>query len=168
MQPKYKDAPAYISKYKQCLNKAHSLIRQYASSVMAQATEATLHPKRGPTEEGAISASSSSPDTTFALYYGKYQMSAAKIKPISQMIEERLDVIKEYVQLLDDLQQCYLGERSTIMIPAVDKTINDIQSQHKADHCALIRSACAFLVHICQDEQRLYYQFFTKDSENLT
>lgn len=136
---------------------------------MAQATEATLHPKLCPlvAAEGANSASCLSPDATFALYYGKYQLCAVKIKPFSQMIEERVDIIAEYIQLLDDLQQCYLAERSMIMISAVHKTIHDIQSQHKADHCALVRSACAFLVHICQDEQRLYYQFFTKDCEKL-
>lgn len=138
---------------------------------MAQATEATFHPKFTSTisedEKSSISVLPSS-DTTFALYYGKYQISAAKIKPISQMVEKRVDLIKEYAQLLDDLQQGYLGERSTIMVPAVTKAINDIQSQHKADHCALVRSACAFLVHICQDEQRLYHLFFTKDSEKLT
>ncbi|KAI9586369.1 conserved oligomeric Golgi complex subunit 3 [Glossina fuscipes] len=164
--PSFKESSTFIIKYKQCLNKAISLMRNYVTQVMAQATEATLHPKQPLVS--AVEAANTSPDATFALYYGKYQTSAAKIKRISQMVESRVELCREYANLLGDLQQCYLSERSTIMTPAVDKAIKDIQAQQRGDHCALMRSSCAFLVHICQDEQRLYYQFFAKDSEQLT
>lgn len=133
---------------------------------MSQATEATLHPK--PSAANSGETSSTSPDAAFALYYGKYQTSAAKVKRISHMIESRVEVCPEYANLLAELQQNYLNERSSIMTPAVDKAIKEIKAQHKGDHCALMRSSCAFLVHICQDEQRLYYQFFSIESDQLT
>lgn len=135
---------------------------------MSQATEATLHPKQGVAFGGEADVSITSPDAAFALYYGKYQTSAAKVKRVSQMIDSRINVCPEYKNLLAELQQNYLNERATIMTPAVDKAIKDIKTQHKGDHCSLIRSTCAFLVHICQDEQRLYYQFFARESEQLT
>lgn len=150
--------------------KAVTLVKNYVNTVMSQATEATLHPKQSTTVSGSGGGESSitSPDAAFALYYGKYQTSAAKVKRVSQMIESRVEVCPEYENLLSELQQNYLNERATIMTPAVDKAIKDIKTQHKGDHCALMRSSCAFLVHICQDEQRLYYQFFVKESEQLT
>ncbi|XP_065358672.1 conserved oligomeric Golgi complex subunit 3 [Calliphora vicina] len=168
--PKFKDSPAFIIKYKHCLAKAVTLVKNYVNTVMSQATEATLHPKQNSTVTGSSGheASITSPDAAFALYYGKYQTSAAKVKRVSQMIESRVQVCPEYANLLSELQQNYLNERATIMTPAVDKAIKDIKTQHKGDHCALMRSSCAFLVHICQDEQRLYYQFFAHESEQLT
>lgn len=171
MQPKFKDSPAFIIKYKHCLAKAVSLVKSNVNTVMSQATEATLHPKQvlaNSVNNSGSDLSITSPDAAFALYYGKYQTSAAKVKRISQMIETRIDVCPEYGNLLSELQQNYLNERATIMTPAVDKAIKDIKTHHKGDHCALMRSSCAFLVHICQDEQRLYYQFFSKESEQLT
>lgn len=135
---------------------------------MSQATEATLHPKQGSAIGGNADISIASPDAAFALYYGKYQTSAAKIKRVSQMIESRIDICAEYANLLAELQQNYINERATIMTPAVDKAIKDIKMQYKGDHCSLMRSSCAFLVHIYQDEQRLYYQFFSRESEQLT
>ncbi|XP_013098624.2 conserved oligomeric Golgi complex subunit 3 [Stomoxys calcitrans] len=164
--PKFKDSPAFTVKYKHCLAKAVTLIKNYVNSVMSQATEATLRPKQ--TVSGSSDSVTASPDAAFALYYGKYQTSAAKIKRVSQMIESRVDVCPEYTNLLAELQQNYLNERSTIMTPSVDKAIKEIKAQHKGDHCTLMRSSCSFLVHICQDEQRLYYQFFATESELLT
>ena len=53
------------------------------------------------------------------------------------------------------------------MSAGVDQAIKDLAKKHKGDHCALVRSACAFMVHICQDEHRLFYQFFAKHSAQL-
>lgn len=53
------------------------------------------------------------------------------------------------------------------MCTEVDVAIRDLTGAYKGDHCALVRSACAFLVHVCQDEHRLFYQFFTNASVQL-
>uniref|UniRef100_A0A182T0V0 Conserved oligomeric Golgi complex subunit 3 C-terminal domain-containing protein n=1 Tax=Anopheles maculatus TaxID=74869 RepID=A0A182T0V0_9DIPT len=53
------------------------------------------------------------------------------------------------------------------MRSGVDQAVKDLTKKHKGDHCALVRSACAFMVHICQDEHRLFYQFFAKQSAQL-
>ncbi|XP_030383462.1 conserved oligomeric Golgi complex subunit 3 isoform X2 [Scaptodrosophila lebanonensis] len=161
--PKFKDAAAYNLKYKQCLAKATGLVRNYVYSVINQATEATLHP-RNATGETSLQA----PDAAFALYYGKYQTSAAKVKRVAQLIESRLDHSSEYEQLMTDLQQHYLTMRASVMSPAVNQSIQNVKAAHKGDHCSLTRSACSFLVHVCQDEQRLYYQFFETGAAHLT
>lgn len=145
-------------------------MRNYVCNILSQATETILNPKqtKSALSENAAAAAASSPDTAFALYYGKYQISAVKVKRISEMLESRVDLFREYANLLAELHQHYFNERLSIMTPAVDKAIADIKSHHKGDHCTLTRSACAFLVNICQDEQRLYFQFFIKDSDQLT
>ncbi|KAH8237551.1 hypothetical protein KR038_009186 [Drosophila bunnanda] len=157
--PKFKDAAAYNVKYKQCLAKASGLVRNYVTTVINQATEATLHPKNNMPD---------APDAAFALYYGKYQTAAAKVKRVAQLIESRAEHSNEYGQLMADLQQHYLAQRASVMSPAVNLSIQNVKVAHKGDHCSLTRSACAFLVHVCQDEQRLFYQFFSTGAPHLT
>ncbi|XP_011185725.2 conserved oligomeric Golgi complex subunit 3 [Zeugodacus cucurbitae] len=174
--PKFKDASSYTVKYKHCLAKAVTLIKNYTSVIMSQATAATLHPKQAlPSatantleSEKKTTITNSSPDAAFALYYGKYQTAAVKIKRVAQLVESRLERSAEYEQLLSEMHQNYLNERALIMSPAVNKAILELKAAHKGDHCALTRSACAFLVHVCQDEQRLFFQFFALGSEQLT
>ncbi|TDG44296.1 hypothetical protein AWZ03_009269 [Drosophila navojoa] len=163
--PNFKDATAFNVKYKQCLGKATALVRNYVVNVINQATEATLHPRNNSND-----ASLQAPDAAFALYYGKYQTAAAKVKRVAQLIESRLENSNnsEYNQLMTDLQQHYLAQRASVMSPAVNQSIQNVKSAHKGDHCSLTRSACAFLVHVCQDEQRLYYQFFGTGATHLT
>ncbi|XP_017854764.1 conserved oligomeric Golgi complex subunit 3 [Drosophila busckii] len=163
--PNFKDAATYNVKYKQCLAKATGLVRNYVTNVINQATEATLHPRNASND-----ASLQAPDAAFALYYGKYQTSAAKVKRVAQLIESRLEhsSSSEYEQLMIDLQQHYLAQRASVMSPAVNQSIQNVKAAHKGDHCSLTRSACAFLVHVCQDEQRLFYQFFGSGAAQLT
>ncbi|SPP79839.1 conserved oligomeric Golgi complex subunit 3 [Drosophila guanche] len=163
--PKFKDAATYNVKYRQCLAKASGLVRNYVTGVINQATEATLHPKN--TSADASNALQA-PDAAFALYYGKYQTAAAKVKRVAQLIETRLEHSNDYAQLMTDLQQHYLAQRASVMSPAVNLSIQNVKSAHKGDHCSLTRSACGFLVHVCQDEQRLFYQFFSTGAQYLT
>ncbi|EDV33230.1 uncharacterized protein Dana_GF23417 [Drosophila ananassae] len=163
--PKFKDAASYNVKYKQCLAKASGLVRNYVTSVINQATEATLHPKNNIRD---ASTALQAPDAAFALYYGKYQTAAAKVKRVAHLIEARVENSQEYGQLMADLQQHYLAQRASVMSPAVNSSIQNVKELHKGDHCSLTRSACAFLVHVCQDEQRLYYQFFSTGAPHLT
>ncbi|XP_034666687.1 conserved oligomeric Golgi complex subunit 3 [Drosophila subobscura] len=163
--PKFKDAATYNVKYRQCLGKASGLVRNYVTGVINQATEATLHPKN--TSADASNALQA-PDAAFALYYGKYQTAAAKVKRVAQLIETRLEHSNDYAQLMTDLQQHYLAQRASVMSPAVNLSIQNVKAAHKGDHCSLTRSACGFLVHVCQDEQRLFYQFFSTGAQHLT
>lgn len=87
------------------------------------------------------------------------------------MVEERVGKCPEYDQLLSDIHHNYLSERASIMVPAVDKAFKDLvkvsKANSKGDYCTLMRSACAFLAHVCQDEHRLFYQFFSIESDQL-
>lgn len=90
-----------------------------------------------------------------------------KIKKATQLVEERFRKAPEYENLLSELHQFYFSQRALIMSNGVDSAIKDLCGKHKGDHCALVRAACTFLVHICQDEHRLFYQFFAIQSSQL-
>lgn len=165
--PKFKDTSTYSVKYKQCLLKAIQMMKNYVIQVLTAATEQVLQPKSNSNKD-AVKISDKSSEAAFALYYGKFQASSMKIRKIIKLVEERYQKNAEYENLLSELHQFYLSQRALIMSSGVDNAIKDLCVKHKGDHCALTRSSCTFLVHICQDEHRLFYQFFNIQSSQLT
>lgn len=163
VNPGFSEAFAYGVKYRNCLSKATQMMRNYVGNILTNATAQIVGPQQR-SEAGMEQGS----EATFALYYGKFQASAPRVKRITGMIEGRLDRSVEYEQLLAALHQQFLANRATIMSSGVEQAIRDLSKKHKGDHCALVRSACAFMVHVCQDEHRLFFQFFTNSSPQLT
>lgn len=162
--PTYKEAAIYRSKYKQCLNKAGALIKSYVIQVLTQATDQIVSVSAPEAGGGEISS-----DAIFALYYGKFQGSGPKIKKISAIVEgRRLQENPEYEQLHSDMINLYFSYRANVMRSAVEQALTNLTSSYNRDHCALIRTSSSFLVHVCQDEHRLYYQFFAVLNSQLT
>uniref|UniRef100_A0A4W6CNE8 Conserved oligomeric Golgi complex subunit 3 n=1 Tax=Lates calcarifer TaxID=8187 RepID=A0A4W6CNE8_LATCA len=88
-------------------------------------------------------------------------------RSLIEQIEQRAEKIPEYHQLLDEIHQCYLDQREQLLSPSITSTITDLTNQNSKDHCALVRSGCAFMVHVCQDEHQLYNEFFSKPTPKL-
>uniref|UniRef100_A0A3Q1FQT1 Conserved oligomeric Golgi complex subunit 3 n=1 Tax=Acanthochromis polyacanthus TaxID=80966 RepID=A0A3Q1FQT1_9TELE len=88
-------------------------------------------------------------------------------RSLIEQIEQRAEKIPEYHQLLDEIHQCYLDQREQLLSPCITSTITDLTNQNCKDHCALVRSGCAFMVHVCQDEHQLYNEFFSKPTPKL-
>lgn len=107
-QPKYKDAAAFTVKYRLSLCKSVQLIKAYVSNAIQTATQQVLDSKQS-SKEGDHSS-----NTAYAIYYGKFQASAPKIKRITSIIEERLDRSAEYEVLLVDLHQTFLTQRANV------------------------------------------------------
>lgn len=162
-QAKFRESLTYNLKFKQCLSKAIQMMKTFVFQALTAATEQVLSPKL----RSELAIDDNSPDIIFALYYGKFQASGIKVKRITALIEERINSCIDYQVLLSEIHQFYLSQRAQIMSPGVDNAIKNLTVKHKGDHCALVRSSCAFLVHVCNDEQRLFYQFFTIQSEQL-
>lgn len=139
------------------------MIRVYVTQALTQATEQVLNPK----VKEQLKIGDKTSEAAFALYYGKFQASSARIKKVINLVEDRYEKNTEYENLLAELHQFYLSQRALIMSSGVESAIKDLCVKHKGDHCALFRASCTFLVHICQDEHRLFYQFFVIQSDQL-
>lgn len=139
------------------------MIRTYVTQALTSATDQVLNPK----VKEQLNVGDKNSEAAFALYYGKFQTSSVKIKRIIKLVEDRYQKNPEYENLLNDLHQFYLSQRAMIMSSGVESAIKNLCTKHKGDHCALFRASCTFLVHICQDEHRLFYQFFTVRGEQL-
>lgn len=141
------------------------MIRSYVTQALATATEQVLSPK----VKEQLNIGDKNSEAAFALYYGKFLgASSVKIKRIIKIVEDRYQKNSEYENLLNELHHFYLTQRALIMSSGVESAIKDLcLKHHKGDHCALFRASCTFLVHICQDEHRLFYQFFTVQGDQL-
>ncbi|XP_056610579.1 conserved oligomeric Golgi complex subunit 3 isoform X1 [Triplophysa dalaica] len=156
--PSFKDHPVYLTKFKQCLSKAMHLMKSHTVNTLQNLTAQLT--KRDPL--GAPNL-----DNAFTLYYVKFRAAAPKVKRLIEQVEQRSGRIPEYQQLLDEIHQCYLDQREVLLGPSINSTMTDLTSQNNKDHCALVRSGCSFMVHVCQDEQQLYNEFFSKPTSKL-
>lgn len=143
--------------------KAIQMIRVYVTQTLTLATEQILNPK----VKEHLKIGDKTSEAAFAMYYGKFQASSARIKNVIKLVEDRYEKNSEYLNLISELHQFYLSQRALIMSSGVESAIKDLCLKHKGDHCALFRASCTFLVHICQDEHRLFYQFFAIQSDQL-
>lgn len=66
-----------------------------------------------------------------------------------------------------DCQKMYFAQRSPIIFAAVSKALNDLKEQHKNDYSVLFRSACLFVMKVCQDESMCFFYFFNNRSQQL-
>ncbi|XP_054643703.1 conserved oligomeric Golgi complex subunit 3 isoform X3 [Dunckerocampus dactyliophorus] len=156
--PNFKDYPVYLAKFKQCLSKAMHFMKVHIVNTMQNLTSVLT--KRDPM--GLANA-----DNAFTLYYVRFRAAAPKVRSLIEQIEQRAEKIPEYHHLLDEIHQCYLDQREQLLSPSITSTITDLTQQNSKDHCALVRSGCAFMVHVCQDEHQLYNEFFTKPTPKL-
>ncbi|XP_031626391.1 conserved oligomeric Golgi complex subunit 3 [Contarinia nasturtii] len=159
---KFKDSPTYLAKHNQCLAKAVLLIKNYLNHMFTNTADQIANMKDAP------KTGDQSSDAAFAMYYGKFQGIAPKASQIINLVESRIEQNVEYELLLNEIHKMYLTQRAGIMSSEIEVAIKNLTASYKGDHCALVRSSCAFMVHVCQDEHRLFYQFFTKPSHQLT
>lgn len=150
----YKESQTYLARLNQCLSRALNLIKSHVVNILQSSTRQV--------QEKRSSTSSQLGDNAFTLFYGKFRANAPRVKALMEQLEIRLDKSPEYSQALVDCQQCYFSQREQLLGPSISSTINDLATKHARDHCALMRSGCAFMVHVCEDEYQLYYNFFTK------
>eukprot|EP00112_Aurelia_sp_Birch-Aquarium-sp1_P012947 Seg2728.2 transcript_id=Seg2728.2/GoldUCD/mRNA.D3Y31 product="Conserved oligomeric Golgi complex subunit 3" protein_id=Seg2728.2/GoldUCD/D3Y31 len=155
----YKEAPVYLIRFKQCLNQALGMLKQLVFKILRNSTEqasASLQKDHEQAQEGSFTA-----------MYGKFKTQAFRVKNIMEQVEPKLESHPEYESFIQDCQQNYFECRGQILQPYVYSTIQKLAKQHTRNQCTLFRSGCSFLVHVCQDEYQLYFEFFTKKSEGL-
>ncbi|XP_030837446.1 conserved oligomeric Golgi complex subunit 3 [Strongylocentrotus purpuratus] len=154
--PQYKESELFQARFKQCLSKALTLIKAAVFTILNGATQQVVPKDVTSTSENA-----------FTLFYGKFRSNAPKIKALMEQVEQRLDKTSEYTTLLDDCLHCYFSKRYQLLMPSIQMAVSELATKHARDHCSLVRSGCAFMVHVCEDEYQLFFHFFSKSSEKL-
>jgi len=178
--PHYREAPVYLAKFQASLTRALTLIRAYVVTSLETATRQVLSTTRAAAVTDVSSAdepavgTGASTTNAFTLFYGRFRTRAPRIKALMEQLELRQNnnannnagsmdgnSSSEYAQLLSDCHQCYVTQRQTLLAPSVSESIRLLSEKHSRDHCTLVRSGCAFLIHMCQDEYQLFFNFFS-------
>ncbi|CAG9537962.1 unnamed protein product [Cercopithifilaria johnstoni] len=161
----YKDSETYITKYQQCLSKAMTVIRM---GVMAD-LEASHNAVKDRNMKLDIDNRQSgySDDDTFALLYGVFAARSSSVRSALNVAEQHFRDVAEFQLMVADCQQAYFKIRYEMLEPVIRSTIDELRRTHDNSSCALTRNGCAFLLRLCDDEFRLYKQFFTVDGATL-
>ncbi|KAF4529520.1 hypothetical protein B566_EDAN015178 [Ephemera danica] len=165
--PNYKESRTYASRCSSLLARVIALMRSFVVQALQNATQQVLPLLAGVAvnnpSSGVVAIPATDSQSAFALFYGKFQASAPRIKAVVTLIEARQDRA-EYRSLLEQCHQSYVNQREQLLSPSVRSTVAELSRAHKGDHCALVRAGCAFLVHVSQDEHQLFSQFFNQTS----
>ncbi|XP_037866759.1 conserved oligomeric Golgi complex subunit 3 [Bombyx mori] len=157
----YKESHTYLVKYRHLQNRAISVIRSYVNHVLDHATEQVLGPQEdaGSEEENV--------DTAYAVFFGKFQAAAPKLRKVIGEIEQRAETNSDYASLLSDMEREYASRRRRVAGGAVGGAVGGAARRLARDSCALLRACCSLLAHACRDECALYHHFFTQSSQAL-
>ncbi|RVE50651.1 hypothetical protein evm_004683 [Chilo suppressalis] len=159
----YKESHTYSVKYRHLQSRAISLIRSYVNHVLDHATEQVLTPNdEDSTDREAM-------DTAYAVYFGKFQATAPKLRMVISEIESRAEKNPDdsYASLLSDIQREYASRRARVAGGATTAALHAAATRHPRDHCTLARAACSLLAHACRDECALYEHLFARPSPAL-
>ncbi|KAJ2940633.1 hypothetical protein O0L34_g14741 [Tuta absoluta] len=157
----YKESHTYLVKYRHLQNRAISLIRSYVTYVLNHATEQVLAPRdEDQTAQETI-------DTAYAVYFGKFQAAAPKLRMVIKEIEDRAEHNADYASLLSDIQREYASRRARVAGAPTAAALASAANKHLRDHCTLLRTSCSLLAHACRDESALYAHFYSQNSPAL-
>ncbi|CAH8567741.1 unnamed protein product [Schistosoma turkestanicum] len=148
--PNFKESQNYSIKVKSLLKIALEYIKSNVTNVMERTINELLE------LHDVIS-----PENSFILLYGRFRSQGPKIRSLMSLLEERVHVADEYVQIMQDCHKFYLHHREELLTPVAQNGILDLVQKYSDDHCALLRSAGTFMLHMCEDEMRLFNQFFS-------
>lgn len=107
-----------------------------------------------------------SADNSYTLFYSKFRINSSRIKTLMEQLEQRVEINNQpdYEQALAECHRCYIQNRKIFILNSVTNAINDLVQKYQRDTCALVRSSCSFMIHLCHDENQLYKNFFSKAS----
>ncbi|CAH2236217.1 jg22028 [Pararge aegeria aegeria] len=118
----FKEAHTYSVKYRHLQSRAISLIRAYVTHILNHATEQVLTPDEPSDGE--------SMDTAYAVYFGKFQAAAPKLKMVLGEVEKRAKVNEDYASLLSDLQREYASRRKRVAGGATAGALRNAADKH--------------------------------------
>ncbi|CAH8658661.1 unnamed protein product [Schistosoma guineensis] len=150
--PNFKESPNYLIKVKSSLKIALEYIKSNVTNVIERTINELLE------LHDVIS-----PENSFILLYGRFRSQGPKIRSLMTLLEERIHVTDEYAQVIQECHKFYLHHREELLTPVAQNGVSELLQKYTGDHCTLLRTAGTFILHMCEDEMRLFNQFFSSN-----
>ncbi|KAH8869086.1 Conserved oligomeric Golgi complex subunit 3 [Schistosoma japonicum] len=141
--PDFKESPNYLIKVKSSLKIALDHIKAHVTNIIGRTINELLE------LHDVIS-----PENSFILLYGRFRSQGPKIRSLMTLLEDRVHVTDEYAHVIQECHKFYLHHREELLTPIAQNGVSDLVQKYRGDHCALLRTAGAFMVHMCEDEMR--------------
>uniref|UniRef100_A0A914MSI0 Conserved oligomeric Golgi complex subunit 3 n=2 Tax=Meloidogyne incognita group TaxID=654580 RepID=A0A914MSI0_MELIC len=172
--PEQNEAEQYIHKYEQCLSRSLTAIKAGVLADLESCRQDVLYRQSrfaAPSQDGSGRPgilSCMDNDDTFALLYGIFGVKANAIRNAFQQAFQFFATYPEYQTIVSECEQEYFSIRNQLLRPIVQATLQALCLRHQNSSCTLTRDGCTFLLRLCDDELRLYKQFFVLDLDQGT
>ncbi|KAJ1990756.1 Golgi transport complex subunit 3 [Coemansia umbellata] len=165
--PSGKDSELFLMRFGQCRMRALSLIKMHALRVFKQLS---IDMSTAFSQDGSSSRS--------AALFVKFRAQTATLAPLLHALQKRSqksEAGSTECQILLDVQNSYFQSRRTWLRPYIQDHLKTITKEHEEVAAAdptsstapadvridSLRDWCAFVMNVCADEYRIYYDFFS-------
>ncbi|OQV12824.1 Conserved oligomeric Golgi complex subunit 3 [Hypsibius exemplaris] len=162
--PGFKEVSLFKTRYSQLFSKAAALIRNEVNrnfqSALAQVAAAPAT-TASPHDENALN--------TLSNFYSVFQQASASLRTLLRDLDQRgVQYQVFYGDLIQDCHRMYFSARGQLLNPFIGAAVGDFRRNARQNISELFRIVCSFLVRICREEYRLYYQYFSQPSPALS
>lgn len=101
------------------------------------------------------------PEWVWNIFY-KMQKNGNKKSDTTFLNTKNLWFYFRYTELFNEIQQTFLRERTNLLNASIWATVTELTNRGKTgvDLCSTVRTGCIFCINVCQDEFRLFGDFF--------
>lgn len=156
----HKESSQYNQIVLQVLRKALHIIKNYTINSLTNATNSIIQSMQDNTVVKFTA------ENSYTMFYSKFRVNSSRIKTLMEQLEQRVEFNNQsdYELALSECHKWYIQQRRVFITASVTSAINELVQRHQRDTCSLVRSSCSFMIHLCQDENQLYNNFFSRNS----
>lgn len=147
----YKESGVYLVKTKQCMTRSMMLIKMHIVDKIRKLAGDVRDLQRGTAQK-------------ISLLYTKFKKLGIEIKPLISELESRGVHNMEFQNLLKDSINMYFDTRRGLIGPIILENIQEMKQDSILDYT---KTGCAYMIQICEDEFRLFHEFYELDHEEL-
>lgn len=149
----YKESGVYFFKTKQCMTRSMMLIKMHVVN--------SLRTLAADIRDLLVNDSS---NMQISLFYTKFKNLGMQTKSLISELESRAVNNLEFINLLKDSVNVYFDTRKSLIGPYILKNIQEMKQDSILEYSKI---GCAYMIQICEDEFKLFHEFYELEHEEL-